>query len=49
MANIPLASLSSLDISLQSLEFAVSIPVSETSMSIYKQPNITIINAVAFL
>ena len=49
MANILLASLSSLDISLQSLEFAVSIPVSETSMSISKQPNITIIDAVAFL
>ena len=49
MANTPLASLLFLDISLQSLDFTVSIPTSETSMSNFKQPNIAIIGAAAFL
>jgi len=49
VTNTPLASLSFLDIPLQSSDFAVSIPTSETSMSNSKQPNITIIGAVAFL
>ena len=48
-ANIPLASLSFLDNSLQSLDSVVSIPASETSISNSEQPNITIIGAVAFL
>ena len=49
MANIPLVYLLSLNISLQSLESAVSITVLETSMYISEQPNIAIIGAVAFL
>ena len=49
MANTPLASLFFLDISLQSLDSAVSIPVSETSMSNSEWPNIAIIGATAFL
>ena len=49
MANIPLASLLSLDTSLQSLESAVSISASETFMFTSKQPNIAIISASAFL
>ena len=49
MANTPLASPSFLDISLQSSDSMVSIPVSETSVSNSKQPNIAIIGAVAFL
>jgi len=49
MANIPLASPSLLDISLQSLDFMVSIPVSEISVSNSEQLNITIIDATAFL
>jgi len=48
-ANIPLASPSLLDILLQSLDSAVLIPTSETSMSNFKQPNITIISVAAFL
>ena len=48
-ANTPLASLSFLDTPLQSLDFAVSIPASETSMSNSKRPNIAIIGTVAFL
>jgi len=48
-ANIPLASLLLLNISLQSLDSIVSILVSETSMSNSKQPNIVIIGAVVFL
>ena len=48
-ANTPLASLSFLDISLQSLDFTVSIPASEISMSSSKWPNIAIIGTVAFL
>ena len=44
-----LASPSFLDTPLQSLDSAVSIPASETSMSNSEQPNITIIGAVAFL
>ena len=49
VANIPLASLSFLDTPLQSSDSVVSIPVSETSMSNSKQPNIAIIGAAAFL
>ena len=49
MANTPLASLSLLDTPLQSLDSAVSIPASETSMSNSKWSNITIIGAAAFL
>jgi len=49
MANIPLASPSFLNISLQSLDSAVSIPASETSVSNSKQSNIAIIGAAAFL
>ena len=48
-ANIPLASLSFLDTPLQSLDSAVSIPASETSVFNSGQPNIAIIGAVAFL
>jgi len=48
-ANTPLASLSFLDIPLQLLDFIVSIPASETSMSNSERPNITIIGAAAFL
>ena len=48
-ANIPLASLSFLDIPLQSLDSVVSIPASETSMSNFKQPNIAIIGATLFM
>jgi len=48
-ANTPLASLSFLDTPLQSLDSAVSIPVSETSVSNSEQPNIAIIGAAAFL
>ena len=49
MANIPLASLSLLDTSLQSSDSMVSIPASETSVSNSEQSNITIIDIVAFL
>ena len=49
MTNTPLASLSLLDISLQSSDSTFSIPVSETSMSNFEQPNIAIIGAAAFL
>ena len=49
IANIPLASLSSLDTSLQSSDSVVFIPVSEASVSISEQPNIAIIGAAAFL
>ena len=49
VANTPLASPSFLNTSLQSSDSAVSIPVSETSMSNSKQSNITIIGAAAFL
>ena len=49
VANTPLASLSLLDSSLQSLNSSVSIPASETSMSNSEQLNITIIGVVAFL
>ena len=49
MANIPLVSLFLLDSPLQSSNSAVSIPASEISVSNSKQPNITIIGAVAFL
>ena len=49
IANIPLVSLSFLDISLQSSDSAVSIPASETSVSNSEQPNIAIIGATAFL
>ena len=49
MANTPLASLFFLDNPLQSSDSAVSIPASETSVSNSRQPNITIIGAVAFL
>ena len=49
MANTPLVSLFFLDISLQSLDSTVSIPISETSMSVFKQLNIAIIGAAAFL
>ena len=48
-ANIPLASLFFLDITLQSLDSMVSISTSETSMSNSQQPNIIIIGAAAFL
>jgi len=48
-ANISLASPSFLNITLQSLDPAVSISVSETSMSNSGQPNITIIGAAVFL
>ena len=48
-ANILLASLLLLDISLQSLDSVVSIPTSEISVSNSKQLNITIISAVVFL
>ena len=48
-ANISLISLLSLDISLQLSDSVVSILVSETFMSIFEQPNIVIIGAVAFL
>ena len=49
VANTPLVSLSFLDISLQLSDSMVSIPVSETSISNFKQPNIMIIGATAFL
>ena len=49
MANIPLASLSFLNIPLQLSDSAVSIPASETSMSNLGWSNITIIGAAAFL
>jgi len=49
MANIPLASPSFLDTPLQSLDSAVYIPASETSMSNSRQPNIAIIGVAAFL
>ena len=49
MANIPLASPSFLDTPLQSSDFTVSIPTSETSVSNSKRPNIAIISATAFL
>jgi len=48
-ANTLLAFPSFLDIPLQSLDSAVFIPASETSVSNSKQPNITIIGAAAFL
>jgi len=48
-ANIPLVSLSFLDISLQSSDSAVSIPASKTSTSSSEQPNTAIIGAAAFL
>jgi len=49
VANIPLVSLLFFDISLQSLNSIVFIPTSKISISISKQPNITIIGTVAFL
>ena len=49
VANIPLASLSLLNSSLQSLDSTVSIPVSKTSVSNSERPNIAIIGAAAFL
>ena len=49
MANTLLVSLSSLDISLQSLDSVVSIPVSETSISNSKWPNIATIGVITFL
>ena len=49
MANILLVSPSASDISLQPSDLTVSIPASETSVSISKQPNITIIGTTAFL
>ena len=49
MANTPLASPSFLDTPLQSLDSAVSIPASETSVSNSGQSNIAIIGAAAFL
>ena len=49
VANISLASPSFLDISLQSLDSAVFIPASETSMSNFKWHNIAIIGAATFL
>ena len=49
VSNTPLASLSFLDIPLQSSDSMVSIPTSETSMSNSEQPNIAIIGATAFL
>ena len=48
-ANTPLASPSFLDTPLQLSDSIVSIPVSKTSMSNSKRPNITIIGAAAFL
>ena len=48
-ANTLLASLSFLDILLQSSDFVVSILISETSMSNFEQSNIAIISTVAFL
>ena len=48
-ANTPLASLFFLDTPLQSLDSAVFIPTSETSVSNSKWPNIAIISAAAFL
>ena len=48
-ANTPLASPSFLDTPLQSLDSAVSIPASKTSVSISGRPNIAIIGAAAFL
>ena len=48
-ANTPLVSPSFLDISLQLLDFTISIPVFEISMSNSEQPNITIIGATVFL
>jgi len=48
-ANTPLATPFFLDIPLQSLDSAVSIPTSETSMSNPGRPNIAIIGAAAFL
>jgi len=47
--NIPLASPLFPDISLQSLDLKVSIPVSEISMSASKQPNIAIISTIIFI
>jgi len=49
IANIPLASLSFLNTSLQSLDSTVSIPTPEISVSVSEQPNIAIIGAVVFL
>ena len=48
-ANTPLASLSFLDIPLQSSDSVVSIPASETSVSNSGRPNIAIIGVAAFL
>ena len=48
-ANTPLVSLSFLDTSLQSSDSVVSIPASKTSVSNSGQPNITIVDAAAFL
>jgi len=48
MANTPLASLSFLDIPLQSLDSTVSIPASKTPVSNSEQPKIAIIDAAAF-
>jgi len=49
MANTPLASPSFLDTSLQSLDSAVSIPASKTSVSNSERSNIAIIGAAVFL
>ena len=49
MANTLLASLLFLDIPLQSSDFTVSIPVSETSIFNSEQPNIAIIGVAVFL
>jgi len=49
VANIPLISLSFLDISLQSSDSAVSTPASETSVSNSERPNIVIIRTAVFL
>ena len=49
VANTPLTSPSLLDTPLQSLDSAVSIPISETSMFNSEWPNIVIISAIAFL
>ena len=49
MTNTPLASLSFLDIPLQSLDSIVSIPASETTVSNSEQFNIAIIGAATFL
>ena len=49
IANIPLASPLSPDISLQSSDSVVSIPISETSMSISEQFNIAIISVAVFI